>query len=373
MRAIPEALAEPVLALGVDSGHTAQVTGLRSAATWLRTRPRWSIALAQLGMLGLAVWLLVVPQVRRSSGSLNLLFDMDSVWLIVAIVAELVSLGAYALATRSMLPRTSRPSLLRVLRIDLSAIALGHCVPDGGAAGTALAWRLLVAAGVPSAEAVFAKLAQGLLAAVVLQAMLVGAFALGLTSSDLGRWNTVPAALSVSVLLIAVLVILVLRRPGVRQALVRGLARLPRYGAQLAAGTTRLYRRHAVQQLRATFATPRHALFAAAFVAANWALDAVALWASVSAYGPGVGLEGLAAAFAIQTFAAWLPVTPSGLGISDGLMIPALIAFGASSTSAVLGVLTWRVLAYWLPLPIGAVAYGSLRVARPRAARVSAE
>lgn len=355
-----------------DWDHTLDMTALRSAATWLQSRPRWSIVLAQLAVLGLAVWLLVVPQVRRSSASLQLLLDMDSVWLAVAVLAELGSLGAYAFATRSMLPRACRPSLLRVLRIDLSAIALGHCVPDGGAAGTALAWRLLVAAGVPSREAVFAKLAQGLLAAVVLQAMLVGAFGLGLTSTDLGRWNTVPAALSVSVLLIVVVSFLVVRRPGVRQAVIRALARLPRYGSRIAAGATRLYRRHAVQQLRATFTTPRHVLFSASFVAANWAFDAVALWASVSAYGSHVGLEGLAAAFAIQTFAAWLPVTPSGLGISDGLMIPALIAFGASSTSAVLGVLTWRVLAFWLPMPIGALAYGSLRIRAPRDAPVSA-
>jgi uncharacterized protein (TIRG00374 family) len=335
---------------------------VRSAVARLRAVPRRYVIAAQLALLGLAVWLLVVPQVRRSSGSLQLIFDMDSAWLPVAFGAEFVSLAAYALATRSMLPRTSRPSLLRVLRIDLSAIALGHCLPDGGAAGTALAWRLLVAAGVPSAEAVFAKLAQGILAAVVLQTMLVGAFALGLTSADLGRWNTVPAALSTTVVLISLVLLLVLRRPGVRRALLRTLARLPRYGSRLAAGATQLYHRHAIQQLRATFAAPRHVVFAATFVAANWAFDAVALYACVSAYGSPVGLEGLAAAFAIQTFAAWLPVTPSGLGISDGLMIPAMIAFGASGTSAVLGVLTWRVIAYWLPMPMGALAYGSLRV-----------
>ena len=90
----------------------------RCAVTWLRTRPRRYVISAQLVALGLAVWLLVVPQVQRSSGSLELLADVDSGWLPVAVAAELVSLGAYALTTRSMLPRTCRPSLPRVVRID---------------------------------------------------------------------------------------------------------------------------------------------------------------------------------------------------------------------------------------------------------------
>jgi uncharacterized protein (TIRG00374 family) len=333
-----------------------------AAAAWLRQRPRWQVVLAQVLLLGLAVWLLVVPQVQRSSSSVNLLFDVDSGWLPIALSAELISLGAYALTTRSILPRASRPNLFRVLRIDLSSIALGHCFPDGGAAGTALSWRLLTAAGVPSGEAMFAKLTQGVLATLVLQAMLVIAFAIGLTTTGFGPWNTAPAALSVTFLLLAAALFLVLRRAAIRRALGRALARLPRHGPRIAAGATLLYRRHAVQQLGATFGAPRHVLFAAGFAAANWLFDAAALDACVSAYGHGVALEGLAAAFAIQTFAAWLPLTPSGLGISEGLMIPALIAFGASGTSAVLGVLTWRVLAYWLPMPLGALAYGSLRV-----------
>ena len=59
-----------------------------------------------------------------------------------------------------------------MLRIDLSTIALSHCVPGGGAAGTALGTRLLTRAGVPTADALFAKLAQGIGSAVMLQAHL---------------------------------------------------------------------------------------------------------------------------------------------------------------------------------------------------------
>lgn len=339
------------------------------AVGWVRQRPRAFLISSQVALLGLAVWLLVLPQVRKSSGSMNLLFDMDNPWLPLALGAELLSLAAYALTTRSILPQRNRPSLVRVLRIDLSSIALGHCLPDGGAAGTALAWRLLVAAGVPSAEAAFAKLAQGLTAAVVLQAMLLAGFALGLPDTGFERWNTVPAVLSAGLLITIAVIVLALRRRGVRLAIHRALRRLPRYGARVAEAAAIAYRRHAVQQVRGTFNRPGQVVRTGLYAGTNWAFDALALWACIAAYGSHVGVGGLAAAFAIQAFAAWLPLTPNGLGLSEGLMIPALLAFGASSSAAVLGVLTWRLLAYWLPMPIGALAYASLRVAPWRRTR----
>lgn len=347
------------------TGDTPTVLASVTAATSrlvsrLRRLPRRVVVAGQLLALGLVVWLVVVPQVHRSGASLNLMFDFDSIWLPLALLAELVSLGSYALTTRSMLPPKARPSLLRVLRIDLSAIALGHCLPDGGAAGTALSWRLLVAAGVPSGEAMFAKLAQGVVAAAVLQVLLLGAFGVGLVTGGVKAWNAIPAAVSVVVLVVLAALILAMRRPGAKAAIERTAHRIPRYGARIAISVGRAYQRFVQVQLRDTFAHPRQAAQTAAFAAANWLFDAAALWAAVSAYGRPIALEGVAAAIAIQVFASWLPITPSGLGLSDGLMIPALVAFGATPAAAVLGVLTWRVISYWLPMPLGSIAYGSL-------------
>jgi uncharacterized protein (TIRG00374 family) len=77
----------------------------------------------------------------------------------------------------------------------------------------------------------------------------------------------------------------------------------------------------------------------------------------------------LAVAFAIACFGTWLPVTPSGLGLSEGLMIPALIAVGSPRVAVALGVLTWRAIAYWMPIPIGATAYATHQVGRRRQRR----
>jgi uncharacterized protein (TIRG00374 family) len=317
---------------------------------------------AQVLALVLVTWFLVVPQLRGSMHSLHLLFHVGNSWILLALVAELASLGFYTLVTRAMLPRPTRPPMQRVMRIDLSAIALGHCLPDGGAAGTALGWRLLVAAGVPSAEAAFAKVAQGLGSAIILQALLLVSYVAGFTMSGLSRWAVLPAAAAVSILTLAALILFGVRRVGFRYRAGRVVRRLPWCGPRLAHLLAGIYRRHLVEQLRSVVGDRRALLLTMSWAGANWAFDALALWASVRAYGSSIGLEALAVVFGMQALAAWLPITPSGLGISEALIIPALIAFGSHRDAAVLGILTWRLIAYWLPIPIGAVAFGSLRM-----------
>jgi uncharacterized protein (TIRG00374 family) len=336
---------------------------------WFRRHTRGIGMFAQVLALVLVTWLLVVPQLHGSMHSLHLLFHVGNSWILLALGAELASLCFYTLLTRAMLPRQTRPPLHRVMRIDLSAIALGHCLPDGGAAGTALSWRLLIAEGVPSSQAAFAKVAQGLGSAIVLQGLLLASYAVGFTISGFSRWEVLPAAGAVIILALAALIVFGVRRVGLRRRVGRVVRRIPWCGPRLARLLAGIYRRHLVDQLRSVVSDRRALLLTVSWACANWAFDALALWASLRAYGSGVGLEALAVVFGVQALAAWLPITPSGLGISEALIIPALIAFGSQRSAAVLGILTWRVLAYWLPIPIGALAFGSLRAFHRSAAK----
>ncbi|HEX3707738.1 MAG TPA: lysylphosphatidylglycerol synthase transmembrane domain-containing protein [Mycobacteriales bacterium] len=327
---------------------------------------------AQLAALGLVIWLLVVPQLRGSARSLPLLFDLDNSWLPVAVAAELGSLAAYTFATRTMLSAAVRPAYRRIMCIDLSAIGLGHCLPDGGAAGTALCWRLLVGNGVPSGDAVFAKVTQGLASTVALHTLLFTSLLTGALTSGFTRWSIAPTALAGTTLLVIAAVVLAVRRPGFRLGADRMARRVPRFGTAIADRASRAYDSHLDERLRTATRDRRRLLSVVGWSAGNWVLDGVALWASLQIYGAHVGLEGLAAAFAIACFGTWLPITPSGLGVTEGLMIPALITFGAPHVDAVLGVLTWRAIAYWMPIPLGAAAYGALHLQRPRGVRVLA-
>ncbi|HEX3824325.1 MAG TPA: YbhN family protein [Mycobacteriales bacterium] len=331
---------------------------------------RWPV---QLLVVGLVVWLLVVPKVVASRTSLHLLFDVDSQWIAIATGAELASLVGFALATRALLARRTRPAAHQVLRIDLSTIALSHCLPGGSAAGTALGIRLLTRAGVPVADASFTKIAQGLGSALVLQALLVVALLLRVLLGSRSGWAVWPLVAEIALVVAgfstATMVQLVRkrRRHSLGAPPTQTSPRLRRLRARLDHGVRVLG-----AQLTSLQRDPRRLSTATSWVVTNWLFDAAALWAALRAYGHPLPVDGVLLAFALANTLAWLPFSPSGLGLSDALLVPALIALGAGRADAVLGVITWRLLSFWLPIPLGLASYGSLRVQSRRVSRRAA-
>ena len=77
-------------------------------------------------------------------------------------------------------------------------------------------------------------------------------------------------------------------------------------------------------------------------------------------YQPGFGP--LAVAYAAANIASAIPVTPGGLGVVEVTLVAITVGFGAPRATAVIAVLGYRVINYWLPLFPGAVAYLRLRL-----------
>ena len=76
-------------------------------------------------------------------------------------------------------------------------------------------------------------------------------------------------------------------------------------------------------------------------------------------------------AYLVGQVAAALPL-PGGIGGVEGGMIGAFLAFGVEGSLAVVAVLIYRTVAYWLPVGPGVVSYLQLRrrpAGRPDAAR----
>jgi uncharacterized protein (TIRG00374 family) len=96
----------------------------------------------------------------------------------------------------------------------------------------------------------------------------------------------------------------------------------------------------------------------------NWLLDAASLWCFVAAFGRFVNPVELFAAYGIANIAGVLPITPAGLGVVDSVAPLLLVSFGVTRSVATLGVLGWRLVNFWLPIPAGAAAYVSLKVPR---------
>jgi uncharacterized protein (TIRG00374 family) len=97
---------------------------------------------------------------------------------------------------------------------------------------------------------------------------------------------------------------------------------------------------------------------AAAF--AYWALDIATLWASFRAFGQAPPLAVLVLGYLLGALGNALPL-PGGIGGVEGGTIGAFLAFGVHADLAVLAVLAYRAISYWLPTLPGLIAYLRLR------------
>jgi uncharacterized membrane protein YbhN (UPF0104 family) len=101
-----------------------------------------------------------------------------------------------------------------------------------------------------------------------------------------------------------------------------------------------------------------------------WGFDISVLWAMFHAFGSPPPFTVIWMAYFLGMFGNLLPL-PGGLGGVEGGMIGAFAAFGVNLDLAVLAVLSYRGVSFWLPTVPGAVAYFQLRrtVARWREAQ----
>src|ERR1700727_282554 len=102
---------------------------------------------------------------------------------------------------------------------------------------------------------------------------------------------------------------------------------------------------------------------AAGWGAANWLREAASLYVFVGAFGPWVTPDGLLVASGLANVVSAIPLTPGGLGVIEATLTSALVGFDTTRAVAILGVLAYRFVNFWLPIPVGGLTYLSLQVA----------
>lgn len=328
-----------------------------------RRRRRVVLRTAQAALLVAAVVWLVVPRLGDTASVLGLLDEVALVPLVAGSLLGLGAIAAYAEVTRALLPRASRPPRRRALGVVFSSLGVNRVAPMGMAAGSAVAFGLLCREGVPRADVAFAMAVQGVGSAIVLQ-VLLWLSALVVAPVDGFVPLTLAAVIVGGLVLVAVGVALwALRRR--REATARCAERLAGRlragsGAAASAAVSALSGRlDRLAQDRSTL------LRGSAWATVNWLADAASLWVFLTAFGADVSPVQALVAFGIANVVATVPVTPGGLGVVETSLALALIAMGAPSGAAFLGVAAYRLVHFWLPIPGGALAFAALRLSRP--------
>jgi uncharacterized protein (TIRG00374 family) len=310
-----------------------------------------------------------VPELVGASKDLYLLGRINALWLAAGTILEGVSLFCYAVLTRVLLPagpesrekrKGRRPSLFRLFSIDLSAAAVAHVIPAGTLGTAALGFRLFTNEGISANDTGVMMAAKGIGSTVVLNVLLWLSLVISIPLAGFRPiYVTVAVSGAIVLLGVAALVLGVMR--GARPA-----SRLLRVVGDKIPGLSGERVEQAILQARDTLSAlardKRVLAWALTWASLNWLLDAASLWCFVAAFGGLLNPIELFAAYGIANVAGALPVTPGGLGVIDSIAPLLLVGFGATRSVATLGVLGWRLVNFWLPIPAGALAYLSLKV-----------
>lgn len=321
----------------------------------------------------LFVFYVALPLLASHRSQVDALAHINVAYLALGVLLEIAALAAYAQLTHSVLPHGG-PKRLRLFRINLSTLALSHVSPGGTAPGAALGYRLLTQSGVSGADTGFALGTQGIGSAVVLNVL----FWFSLVAFLVLHGFRVPAGLgahgstSASILVLvaaAIGVVLLGAFGGLFYLLTRGQERASRV-IRAVSGHIRFLDADRftslVERLARRFAVlvdDRPLLWrAGGWAAANWLLDAASLWVFVAAFSHVISPVDLLTAYGLAYILAAIPITPGGLGVVEFVLVTMLAGFGLPDGQALSGVLAYRAVNFWLPIPFGGLAYASLEL-----------
>jgi uncharacterized membrane protein YbhN (UPF0104 family) len=181
-----------------------------------------------------------------------------------------------------------------------------------------------------------------------------------LSGSNPAAGTIVPAAVSGVLCILVVLIALIPgdfeRRLGGLQAGTGWVARVARRVASIP-GTVSMGVRTAWDRLR----DPDTALLAVLGGLLYWAGNIGVLWAACHAYGVEVPFGVVVQGFFLGMAANVIPSPAAGAGPVDAGMIAAFLLFDIPKESVFPAVLTYRLIAFWLPTIPGIIAYFQLR------------
>jgi len=324
-----------------------------------RTIARWVWRAFLFVVLVLVVWLVLIPQFADARTALESLGQISFPLLVLGLVLELASIACYSVLSRATLNRASRPRYLTILRIDMATQGVNNTVPGGGPTSTAVKYRWLMLAGTRPANAVTGTTIEIATSVLTLGGMFGIAIAVSAAAVHANPEYIVAGVVVIGVALLSLIAIVLLRSRRERTlGVVRRLARRVPYLSEDAAVR---FVGMLGDQLDEYQSKRGRLVIAVAWAAANWILDVASLWVFLLAFGFAESPWHLLVAYALACLVGLVPITPGGLGIIEGVLVPAIIGFGTPHGIALLGVLSWRLVQYWLPMPLSVFAYLSLR------------
>jgi uncharacterized protein (TIRG00374 family) len=349
--------------------------GAEQEPSFFADRKRLAQTLIAVLVLVAAIYVLF-PKIVGLGGAINELGDGNPVWIAIALAFNLLAFLSYVALFRGVVgEQVLHLEWRESYQITMAGLAATRLFSAGGAGGIVLTYWALRKAGMPRRQSACRMVAfLVLLYAVYMLALVVDGILLRtgvLNGSNPVGLTIVPAAIAGAVIVVFLLIALIPEDLERRlERFTRGF-RFGRHARRLVSGPATLASgtRTAIAFAR----NPSRGGLAVLGAVGFWAANIGILWASFHAFDVRVPLGVVVQGFFVGMVANLFPFAPGGVGAVDAGMIGTFVLFGLPGTEVFAAVLTYRLIAFWLPIPPGIVAFIQLRrtVARWEAQRLT--
>ena len=351
-----------------DSGELEEVDQGGALHAALQDRRKLLTGALLVVLVVLAIYV-VLPKLVGLDEAVDRIDNAVWYWIALAVAFNFAAFAAYVALFRGVLGGTrsdevqQRLDLRASYQITMAGLAATRIFSAAGAGGIVLTYWALRKAGMPRRRSACRMVAfLALMYGVYTGALVIFGVLLrtGVLPGDNPFGATVvPAVVSAAVIGLFGLIALIPQDVERRIQRFAGGYRRTRYVVRLAKGpaTVATGVRTAIDYVR----HPQRGALAVVGAVGFWGANIAVLWASFEAFGGDVPVGVMVQGFFVGMAANLIPSPAGGVGSVDAGMIAAFLLFGIEESIVFPAVLTYRVIAFWLPIPPGVVAFIQLR------------
>ena len=318
----------------------------------------WPVARIVIGfVLVVAAVYVLSSKGSELSGFTSVFATMNWWWVPPAFAAEIASYWCFALMQRELLRAGHlKPPWWTLFKLTFGSQALTNSLPIGNALATVYGFRWFRRFGADNTLAVWAL--AGTLVAALVSLSLVAVIGLGLATSAGASYDLVPVLIAVFGIALAIGSLFVYERP--LHWLLSGSLRASVAVTGRPRGDTHEQIDRIMKWMTAVRLSWAQTGRIVLYGTLNWLFDCACFAMMFPAIHAPVPWKGLLLAYGAGQLAATLPITPGGLGVVEGSITVALVAFGGAEQSTAYAVLLYRLISFWFILAVGWLLIGEM-------------
>ena len=321
-------------------------------------RKAWPVGRIVIGfaLVVVALWALS-SKTSELEGFHTAFAHFDWWWVAPAVIVEIASYFCFAAMQFELLKAGHlRAPWTPLVKLSFASQAITNSLPIGNAVASVYGFRWFRRFGADNTLAVWAL--AGTLVAATVSLSLLAVAGLGVAAQEGASLDLVPVLIGTFLVTLGIGSLFVYERPF--HAVLSGVVKT----SVAVTGRPRGDTVELINRITAWMTAVRLSWTEIGRIIGwgllNWVLDCACFAMMFLALGAPIPWKGLLLAYGAGQLAATLPITPGGLGVVEGSITVALVAFGGPEASTAYAVLLYRLISFWMILVIGWLFIGQL-------------